>query len=289
MSSIHHHEPEINKSFLSLEMLKAYKLAGKMIFQGLPVSIENAKGSVRKWYDPHNKQEGETKMRHAYGYIRGTKGTDGDHVDCYIGPDKNAKQAFVVHQMKAPDFKKFDEDKVMLGFPSAEAARSAYMKQYDKPGFFGSMTPMSMEDFKEKVLATKDNPQVIKSLEDLSKGKTSDMVVWHVSAEHPERTAEEEAFGNWLHSHPMHEHDQHWAEFLQATKLQPPPTPPSVREHADDAEHEPAEHQAEDIHWHPEHDQPEEEPEPAPEPTADEVIDTKKAFIDQMLSISGAP
>ena len=29
-------------------------------------------------------------MNYDYGYIRGTVGTDGDHTDCYIGPDKNA-------------------------------------------------------------------------------------------------------------------------------------------------------------------------------------------------------
>ena len=60
------------------------------------------------------------------------------------------------------DFKEFDEDKCMLGFSSGKAAKEAYMDQYDKPGFFGGMTAMSVEDFKEKVLDTKNRPQMIK-------------------------------------------------------------------------------------------------------------------------------
>ena len=39
-------------------------------------------------------------MHYDYGYIRGTVGTDSDHVDCYIGPDKNAKKVYV----KRPSF-----------------------------------------------------------------------------------------------------------------------------------------------------------------------------------------
>lgn len=159
---------------LSPDINKAFKLQGRMEYQGLPISIENRKGSVRKWYDPHNKEEGKTKMLWPYGYIRRTKGVDGDHVDVYVGPNKDAKVAFVIHQMKAPDFKQFDEDKVMLGFDSADEAKSAYLKQYNNPKFFGSMTPIPMEQFKTKVMATKNHPMMLKSYvwfahEDMSK------------------------------------------------------------------------------------------------------------------------
>lgn len=140
-----------------------YKLQGRTEFQGLQISIENKKGSTRKWYDPHEDKHGETKMYYDYGYIRMTEGVDGDHVDVYLGPNPNATHAYVVHQRKAPDFKKFDEDKVMLGWNSPEEAQQAYIKQYDNPKFFGSMTTMPMEEFKKKVLKTKDNPKIIKS------------------------------------------------------------------------------------------------------------------------------
>jgi len=249
MAAVHHHDDEINKS-----LEKSYRLQGKVIFQGLPVSIENRKGSVRRWYDPHEKREGTTKMHHAYGYIRGTKGTDGDHVDVYLGPDKNSDKVFVIHQKKAPAFKEFDEDKCMLGFGSGAEAKAAYIKQYDKPGFFGGMTPLSLGDFKRKVAATKTRPQMIKAsgsqycskcnkawgecdhskeIEKSFKGSAdAGPIVWTVSVSHPDRTPDERLFGEWVHSHPMHEHDQHWAAFKQATKVEDLPEPAVDREYA---------------------------------------------------------
>lgn len=140
----------------------AYKLQGRQEFQGLQISIENRKGGVRRWFDPHGKEKGSTKMHWAYGYIRGTKGTDGDHVDVYVGPNPQATHAFIVNQMKKPEgdikkdgkaWTKFDEQKVMLGWDTAAEAEAAYRKQYDDPRFFGSIKPMDMAQFKEKVMA----------------------------------------------------------------------------------------------------------------------------------------
>lgn len=146
--------------------MPAYKLQGRTTFQGLSISIENRKGSVRRWYDPHGKEKGSTKMHFAYGYIRRTEGTDGDHVDVYIGPQADASHAFIVDQMKKPEgdikkdgkpWTKFDEQKVMLGFPSAAAAKAAYLKQYDDPRFFGTMKAMPMSEFIKKVLDKKSH------------------------------------------------------------------------------------------------------------------------------------
>jgi hypothetical protein len=53
----------------------------------------------------------------------------------------------------------------MLGFDSAEEAKKAYLRQYNDPKFFGSMTELSFEKFKEKVLKTKTSPKMIKSKE----------------------------------------------------------------------------------------------------------------------------
>jgi hypothetical protein len=164
--------PEAEKGFKSKplgRLQKAYKLQGRRKWQGLDVSIENRRGSVRRWYDPHAKRHGETKMHHAYGYIRMTEGVDGDHVDVYLGPDESADKVYVVHQMKAPKFEKFDEDKCMLNFPSKEAAKRAYVRQYDDPRFLGSITTMSVTDFVEKVTATRNKParkRMLKSLVD---------------------------------------------------------------------------------------------------------------------------
>lgn len=132
-------------------------------FQGLDISIENPKGSVRAGTDPTGKPWRVT-MRHAYGYIRGTCGVDKDHVDCYLGPNPDASHAYVVHQRQAGKWSRYDEDKVMLGFDSAADAKAAYLAQYDDPRFFGNLTAMPMADFKRKALATRKRPRMIKAL-----------------------------------------------------------------------------------------------------------------------------
>lgn len=146
---------------MNIKLGKAYKLSRRMKFRGLDVSIETDKGELRHWYDPHNKTKGSTKMSHPYGYIRRTKGVDGDHVDVYIGPKEDAPNVYVVHQMKAPDFKKYDEDKCMVGFENAAAAKAAYLKNFDDPRFFGSMTTMPWAEFEKKVKATFEQPKKI--------------------------------------------------------------------------------------------------------------------------------
>ena len=83
--------------------MSAHRLHGRMKLYDLDISIENRKGSIRRWYDPHGKEKGHTTMKYAYGYIRRTKGTDGDHVDVYIGPNPEADRVYIVNQMKKPE------------------------------------------------------------------------------------------------------------------------------------------------------------------------------------------
>lgn len=132
---------------------KARKLARRLKFQGMDISIETDKGQLRHWYDPHNKEDGTTKMRYPYGYIRRTMGADDEHVDCYVGPEEDVDEVYVIHQMKAPNFKRYDEDKVMLGFESPKHAKNAYLMHYNKDGFFGSMDTMSVADFREQFVS----------------------------------------------------------------------------------------------------------------------------------------
>ena len=74
--------------------------------------------------------------------------------NCYIGPDKKANKVYVIHQ-NDPVTHKYDEDKCMLCFSSAADAKAAYMKQYDRPGFYGSMTTMTIEQFKSFIFSHK--------------------------------------------------------------------------------------------------------------------------------------
>jgi hypothetical protein len=77
-------------------------------------------------------------------------GTDGDKLDAYVGPVVDASHAYVIDQLH-PDSGAFDEQKVMLGFPSESAAKAAYLAQFDKPGFYGGIHPIPMDVLKAKL------------------------------------------------------------------------------------------------------------------------------------------
>jgi len=127
---------------------KNYKVVRKIKFQGLDISIEHDKGDLRHWTDDATGEKGSTKMNYPYGYICRTDGADGEQVDVYVGPNAKSEEVFVVHQMKKPNFKRYDEDKVMVGFESAREAKAAYLMSFSNPKFFGSMTSTDITSFK---------------------------------------------------------------------------------------------------------------------------------------------
>lgn len=147
----------------NIELYANRRLHKRLKFQGLDISVENAAGTTRRGSSPHW-GPWETHMKFDYGYVKGSKGMDGGGVDCFIGPNEKAKMAYVVHILKLPDFKKYDEDKCMLGFSSKKEAKEAFMKHYDSKKFFGGMDAIPMEAFKQKVLATaKKGPHKIQA------------------------------------------------------------------------------------------------------------------------------
>lgn len=107
-------------------------------FHGLNISIENEKGSKRSGIGPGGKRWTCT-VPAAYGYIRGTEGADGDHVDCYLGPHTDSHIVFVVNQ-KDPRTGAFDEHKCLLGFRNEPEA----LKTYDA-GFSDGSGPRRRE------------------------------------------------------------------------------------------------------------------------------------------------
>lgn len=127
-------------------------------WNGLTIKVENPAGSTRRgkgW---------ETRMLFDYGYVARSEGVDGDEVDVYLGPAPDtAPTVFVIHQRRAGDWAKYDEDKCMVGFLSEDEARAAYLKHYDDPRFLGPITAMPVAEFVAKVKATKDAPTMIKS------------------------------------------------------------------------------------------------------------------------------
>lgn len=161
-----------------------YKLDRRMYFRDLHVSIETDKGKLRHWHDPHNNTDGTTKMKYPYGYIRRTSAPDGDHVDCYVGPNERAKYVYVIHQMKAPEFKTYDEDKCMLGFLSENAARTAYLAHYNDKRFLGSMSTIPYEAFRDKVLHTFDLKRPGKITESEKPMQNNFKAAYYLGAQH---------------------------------------------------------------------------------------------------------
>jgi hypothetical protein len=138
-----------------------HELEDRYKFAGFNISVENKKGSTRSGTDKDG-HKWSVFINWDYGYIRGSEGVDGDHYDCYIGPNEGAKNVYIVNQQD-PVTKEFDEQKAMLGFNSLEEAKTAYLKQYDRPGFLRDIIVMPIEEFKQKVLSKRYRGKVVKS------------------------------------------------------------------------------------------------------------------------------
>lgn len=126
-----------------------FPLQGKRKIHGINISIENKKGSTRSGTDPDGKPW-SIKMKYAYGRIPRTEGADGDQIDVYIGDDPSSELVFIVHQQD-PWKKKYDEDKIFLGFSTKKQVEKAFKGQYNKPGFLGPIDIVSIEVFKDMI------------------------------------------------------------------------------------------------------------------------------------------
>lgn len=118
---------------------------GHIKIDGFDITIENPRGSERSGVDAGGNTWSVT-MNNTYGYIRGTEGVDGDHIDVFLGDTGNG--VYVVDQVNEDGF--FDEHKVMYGFASMDEAKEAYLSNYS-PGWkgLGNITGVSKETFKE--------------------------------------------------------------------------------------------------------------------------------------------
>lgn len=127
---------------------------GHVTVDGLDVTIEQPKGSVRRGKDADGK-EWESEMHNTYGYIKETEGVDGDHIDIFLSDNPASGHVFVVDQVN-PKTGEFDEHKVMYGFDSAEEAKQAYLSNYEK-GWkgLGDITEVTKEEFKKWVDSSK--------------------------------------------------------------------------------------------------------------------------------------
>jgi hypothetical protein len=111
---------------------------GHVSVQGLDISIETPTGrrAARAGRRDTGKPAWEVTMPAHYGYIKGTVGGDGEHVDVTMGPRTKAlfdgkpseaagEPVFIVDQID-PKTGKFDEHKALIGFHTEAEATRAY-------------------------------------------------------------------------------------------------------------------------------------------------------------------
>ena len=94
-------------------------------YRGIPLVVQWPKGSVRVGENSDGTPF-KIEMKADYGYIPATVDIDrDDHLDVYIGPNKESEYAYVLEQMQDG---KFDEYKIMLGYDSLEEAEQSYLE-----------------------------------------------------------------------------------------------------------------------------------------------------------------
>jgi len=119
---------------------------GRVSLYGLALTIEQPRNSYRTGIDAKTGKRWVNRMAAHYGYICGTKGNDGDEVDCFIGPYPQSDRAYVINQNIGG---RFDEVKVMLAFPDEASARRAYLDSYDRDWRgLASLVPVSIPQLK---------------------------------------------------------------------------------------------------------------------------------------------
>nr|WP_319566291.1 hypothetical protein [uncultured Rhodoferax sp.] len=123
-------------------------LMGRVKLHGLPIRIENVRGSYREGTALDGTQW-RTRLAAHYGYFFGTCGADGDAVDVFVGLFPESESVWVVNQRHVGVKSGFDEHKVMLGFHTEQQARDAYTYSFDS-GWTGlmSIVPASLTQLK---------------------------------------------------------------------------------------------------------------------------------------------
>lgn len=143
-------ESEVNTNPTDAQKKAGNYKKGHVQIGTFDVTIEQPKGSVRSGVDASGK-EWQTTMNNTYGYIRGTEGVDGDHIDVFLSDNIdgwNGRRVFVVDQYNADGT--FDEHKVMLGFNEQEEAFDAYLSNYERDWEHGrrlDVSSVNIEDF----------------------------------------------------------------------------------------------------------------------------------------------
>ena len=136
--------PKQKDSLYKGELVSSDTVKKKIDFQGITIHIDRPRGLRMFGIDPEGK-EWERQYKYDYGFIPKTLGGDNDGLDVFIGPDKDASEAYWAIQNKADGT--FDEYKVFLGFTSRDAATGAY-RDHAPVKLLGGMVSMRIDMMK---------------------------------------------------------------------------------------------------------------------------------------------
>jgi hypothetical protein len=147
-----------------VKALRIHPIEKRMKVRGLRISIETLKGHVRSGVDSNGKKWSIT-MPASYGYICRTIGVgedSKDRIDCFVGPNRASNRVFIVN-INDPSTGIFDEQKIFLFFNDPIAVRKTFRRAYNNDHkFFGSMEELTFKEFKDRALATRHFPNVIR-------------------------------------------------------------------------------------------------------------------------------
>ncbi|HWW46329.1 MAG TPA: LPD38 domain-containing protein [Xanthobacteraceae bacterium] len=154
------------------EPTEAQKAAGNyrkqhVKWNGLDITVENPKDSTRSGKAPDG-TEWSVEMPGHYGYLKRTRGADGDQVDVYIGDHLDPTAPVFVVDQKDPATGKFDEHKVVMGVPNEAAARALYERGFsDGKGAerLGTISEMTPDEFKAWLREGDTTKPVVKTKE----------------------------------------------------------------------------------------------------------------------------
>lgn len=121
---------------------------GTIRLPGLPlIRVETRRGGTRRGTDPDGKPWSVVMPAH-YGEFARTQGTDGDAVDVFVGPNRHAAHAYVVHVAVAGTGR-YDEDKVCVAFDTREDVEATLRAAYNRPGMVLGIRKLTIPEIAE--------------------------------------------------------------------------------------------------------------------------------------------
>lgn len=118
---------------------------GEFSFKGIPIKIENPKGTERRGYNKLGAITWRRMMHADYGYFTGTKAVDGDAIDVFVGPDHDSDLIVAIDQYRG---KEFDETKFVVGVTTLEQGEKLYLKHYPRGWTLGPTSTTTVPQFK---------------------------------------------------------------------------------------------------------------------------------------------